>query len=103
MTADAVDVDFRLAEGEADMGGIAGIVLLIAGAMNSSAWTAIAGGVLLLAAIIGGFSARILYPKKIDEYFLWLGGASREFIATLPPVPDPSQYAPGAVPAARPL
>lgn len=86
------------------LGGIGGIVLLIAGGLNSSLWLAIGGGVLLLAAIVGGFSARILYPKKIDAYFVWLGGASRAFVATLPVVPRPSQYAPpGIVAAERPL
>lgn len=71
------------------LGGLGGLVVLILGAANSSGWLAICGVIAFFAGIVAAFLGRQLYPKKIDEHFLWLKGACLAFIGELNPVPRP--------------
>jgi hypothetical protein len=67
--------------------GFGGLVVLIVGAANGSGWVAICGIVVFFAGIIAAFLSRQLYPRKIDDHFLWLKGACPEFMQELNPVP----------------
>ena len=78
-------------------GGIGGFVTIIAGAVNSSGWIALAGAVIFIAGIIGGFMSRHFYPKKINDYFLCFRGGGPEFAASFFEVPAP-QTLPAAYP-----
>ena len=45
----------------------------------------IAGIVLLFVSLFGGsFGARVLVPKRIDKYFIWLASVSPEYLASFP-------------------
>jgi hypothetical protein len=66
-------------------GGLAlGLVLIVAGASESSG-AAIALGflMLLVPTIAGAFLARLLYPAKIDDHYAWLV-VGKPFLASLP-------------------
>lgn len=39
---------------------------------------------LLLGALWGIFGCRVVYAKKIDDQFVWIAGASRDFLAQFP-------------------
>jgi len=48
-------------------------------------WT---GWVMVLASpFVGLFASRTVWAKRIDPYFAWLKGVSREYLAELPPSP----------------
>jgi hypothetical protein len=49
----------------------------------------LAGGVLMgfVGIIYGSVGARMVYPTKIDDQFVWLKGVCREFLDELPPWP----------------
>jgi hypothetical protein len=66
--------------------GLGGVITIIAGAANQSIWMAIGGVVAFFAGIIAAFLSRQLYPKKIDDHFLWLKGACSAFMQELNPV-----------------
>lgn len=42
---------------------------------------------LLTGAILGLYGCRVVYAKKIDEHFVWMGGVSQEFRNSFPPWP----------------
>jgi hypothetical protein len=48
----------------------------------------ITGGILILlaGAIYGIYAVRVLYPKKIDANFVWIGGASPAYIDSVAPL-----------------
>lgn len=39
---------------------------------------------LLAAGLVGVYGARVVYPKRIDDEFAWIGGVSPALLATLP-------------------
>jgi hypothetical protein len=72
------------------IGVAAGLLLLYAGFTDPSAggWTALAGLVVLLGAIIVGIvMGRIVYPVRIDKDYVRLKGCGEPFLATLPEFP----------------
>ena len=79
------------------IGGLGGVVVAIAGAANQSAAIGILGIVIFIVGIVAALSARVLYPNRIDEHFVWLKGASPQYLDLLPPVPMPA-YAPAGYP-----
>jgi hypothetical protein len=74
-----------------------GIVLMIGGPMFASsnpqadalAIIGVMGGIVVIFAgiLFGAYGARVMIPKKIDDYFLWLKGADPEFLLLFPPLP----------------
>ena len=70
-------------------GGIGGPVIAIAGAANNSGALATVGIAVFIAGIVAALFARVLYPKKIDDHFVWLSGAGPEFLQSLSEVPAP--------------
>jgi len=71
-----------LTAGALALGGLA--MMILAGAIGEG-WPAAVGGLMLLAAIIMGVANQTLTAKRIDDHFLWLKGAGREFLANFPP------------------
>jgi hypothetical protein len=69
--------------------GVGGVATIIAGGINDSGVAMIAGVVVFIIGIIGALRARMLYPTKIDDYFLWLSGGGPEFLQSLSSVPAP--------------
>lgn len=69
--------------------GLGGLALVILGAANGSGWLAISGIAVFFAGIIAAILSRQLYPKKIDDHFLWLKGACPAFMQEISPVPRP--------------
>lgn len=75
---------------------LGGIALMCSGAINpprstggsSSStvqmWFVLGGMTMLLGGIVVGFALPIVRARKIDQHYIWLRGAGREFLATLP-------------------
>jgi len=68
-------------------------VALVAGgiASDSEFWPLMVFPGLLLfivGALWGLYGARMVYPKKIDDHYVWLGGVHPSFLDTLPAWPD---------------
>lgn len=64
---------------------LVGIVLIIAGALANSGWTAVAGGgLLLVGGIYGAVRARTVAAAKIDKQNVWISGCHKDFLAELP-------------------
>ena len=42
---------------------------------------------LILGAIVSAVGANLIVPKKIDDYYVWLGKVSGSYLAALPPAP----------------
>jgi hypothetical protein len=61
----------------------------------------ILGGVLfaIAAPIYGLIAARTVYPKRIDDQYVWLSGACKEFVSSLPPMPAAPPQGYGYAPA----
>ena len=72
------------------IGCVGGIATVIAGAANNSPWIAIAGVAIFIAGVVAAFNARLLYPKTIDDHFLWLAGGGSAFVRSLPGLSTPS-------------
>ena len=69
-------------------GMLAGVGLLCAAAVMSSGWLAVAGGVIFLAgAVWGAVKGRTVGAAKIDKENVWVSGAGKEFLDTLPERP----------------
>lgn len=75
---------------------LTGVALLFAGlisdSMNSSlpmVGVALSIPTILLGALYGAFGARMVYAKKIDDNFVWLGGVHQDYLAKLPEWPGP--------------
>ena len=67
--------------------GFLGGVLLVFGAIGSSlgAWGALLGVLLILAAVLCGLFARVVYAQKIDKEYVRLKGCGNPFLNSLPP------------------
>ena len=51
------------------------------------AWPIILGSLLiLLSPIVGLVASRVVTPKKIDDYYVWLTSVNPDYLAQLPPV-----------------
>lgn len=69
-------------------GALGGIVMLFASIVMESGWVALAGGVVLLFGLIwGGVRAPLVTASKITKQNVWISGAKREFLDTLPEWP----------------
>jgi len=67
------------------IGLLAGLVLIIAGVIDSSVALAVGGGALFLGAVIWGMvKGRTLSAARIDKEYAWVNGVGREFLAELP-------------------
>jgi hypothetical protein len=68
------------------LGVAAGVVLIFYGANSSMPEVCCPLGILVCigAIIYGVIGARRLWPARIDSQYLWLRGAGREFLSTLP-------------------
>jgi hypothetical protein len=42
---------------------------------------------LVTGALVGLFGCRVIYPKKIDDHFVWLGGVCQDFLNECPEFP----------------
>jgi len=42
---------------------------------------------LLVGAVLSAIAASMIVPKKIDDYYVWLGKVNASYLATLPPAP----------------
>ena len=70
------------------IGMLVGVFVLCAAAVMSSGWLALAGGVLFLAgAVWGAVKGRTVGAAKIDKENVWVSGAGKEFLDTLPERP----------------
>ena len=69
-------------------GALGGIGMLIASAVAQSGWLAFAGFVVMLFGLIwGGIRAPLVTASKITKENVWIRGAKREFLDTLPEWP----------------
>lgn len=75
-------------------GVITGFVFLFGGLMSDLGTSSIAVAgialsmpIMLLGALYGALGARMVYAKKIDDNFVWLGGVHQDYLAKLPEWP----------------
>jgi hypothetical protein len=65
--------------------GVGGLVLLIAaGSVGSGTFFLIAATMLVVGLVWGALGARVVIPRRIDGGYVWLAGASPDFLRTLP-------------------
>ena len=77
------------------LAGLAGILLIVMGAIVNSGAVAIVGLVVFVAAVLYGIvTSRIVWPKKIDKHCAWVKGACPEYLEIFPEGIQPS-HAPG--------
>jgi hypothetical protein len=71
-----------------------GVALIIVAAVLADQYPAAAVAIpialvgMLVGIIYGFVVARIVSPKRIDDYYVWLGGVHPDFLADLPPWPN---------------
>ncbi len=74
---------------------LASIGCLLAGLATPSSPIALLGflsAIFLLVGILWGlFGCRVIYAKKIDDHFVWIGGVSRDFLGSFPEFPYQSR------------
>jgi hypothetical protein len=69
-------------------GSLLGIILVIVGAVENMGWLSFVGIAVFVGAIIAGVAgAQLARPSRIKGDLVWLGGAGKEFRASLPPMP----------------
>jgi hypothetical protein len=67
---------------------LGGVVSIVAAIAYNNGWLGLTGGVLLLAAAIYGLATtQMVSAKRIDQNHVWVRGACREFLDTLPAWP----------------
>jgi hypothetical protein len=76
------------------LAGVAGFIAGLAALSSEGSvqsigpWLMGIGGLAAFFAIVyGNFGARVVYPTKIDDNFIWLKGVCPEYLAELPPWP----------------